>query len=106
MSNITTARIAAAALVGTSMMTVPTASVSAAACQSPNGAGCLLPLAPRSVAAPIVRAPVTAAPVVAEEVVRRGFPILAVLAGLAAVGGILALVLSSDDNDDDQPVSP
>lgn len=106
MFEVNMSRLSAAALVTASLVTVPTAASAAPFCQA-GTVGCLLPLAQPTVATPVpvAQAPVAAAPAVAaEEVGRRGFPLLAILGALAAAGAILALVLSSDD--DDVPVSP
>lgn len=106
MVNVVFGRLAAMALVSTSL-SVPTAASAAAVCQAADGsgqAGCVLPLGPRlaAVQAPVVAPPVSAAPVVAAEV-SRGFPFL-ILGALAAAAAILAIVLVSDSDND--PVSP
>lgn len=99
-------RLVAAAMVTSSLVIVPTAASAAPTLCQGGAAGCLLPLAqPATPLAqvPVYQAPVEAAPVAVAERARP-FPILLVLGALAAIGGILAIVLSNDDND--RPVSP
>jgi hypothetical protein len=76
----------------------------AAAVEGQPAAGCVLPVLD-PVAAPLGNAPppVAMAPVVAPGF---GFGVGAILAGLVALAGIAAIVLSNNDDDGRLPISP
>lgn len=88
----------AAALCGASATTV--AASAAATTQAPVG-GCVLPVVDAPPVIPAAEAPFVPAPVAAS-----GFGIAPVLLGLAGIAILAALILSqNNDNDNDPPVS-
>jgi hypothetical protein len=83
-----------------------TTSASANACQAGPG-GCLLPIAD----APPPPPPVESAPPVADAgpvigTTGRGFPLLALLAGVAALALLAYFLLDNDEEEEGPPVSP
>jgi hypothetical protein len=98
--------LATKALIAASILTASTsASASAAACQAGPG-GCVLPIGDAPPPPPMSSAPppFEAAPVA--EVARGGLSLLAILAGIAALGLLAYLFLDNDDDEDGVPISP
>lgn len=83
-----------------------TAASAAAVCQP--GTGCVLPIADAPPPPPLESAPPVAEAVVVEEVGGGGLSLIAILAGLAALGLLAYLLLDDDDEADADPlpVSP
>lgn len=89
----------AAALCGSSATVV--AGSAAATAQAPVG-GCVLPVVDAPPPLPVVEAP----PFVPAPVAASGFGIAPILLGLAGIAILAALIISQDnDNDNDPPVS-
>lgn len=82
---------------------VGAAAISAAQAPAP-APGCVLPVIDTPPPAPVAPA---VTPAVASEIEGRGIGVLPILLGLAALGGLAALLLiDGDDEDDDFELSP
>lgn len=91
-------------LVAASIVFGSATSASANACQP--GTGCVLPIADAPPPPPVEAAPpvIDEGPLVATS--GRGFPLLALLAGVAALALIAYFLLDNDEEEEGPPVSP
>lgn len=97
--------LATKALIAASILTASTSAQAAAACQAGPG-GCVLPIGDAPPPPPVSSAPPLEAAPVATEAAGGGLSLLAILAGIAALGLLAFLFLDNDDDEDGAPISP